>query len=70
MQSVSDILEQVYGGREQARAALGRNKSSPSNWKKAGRFPLRVAIQISQDAKARGIDLELDAIPTLDSVPQ
>ena len=65
MRSVTEILDTVYGGKAEASAALSRNKSSPWNWERAGVFPAPVAIQISLDAKDRGIDLPLDEIPTL-----
>lgn len=65
MQSVEAILDKVYGGKAKAHAALGGSKSSPWNWVKAGHFPPHVAIQISLDAKDRGIELPIGEIPTI-----
>ena len=67
--TVDAVLDQVYGGKENAAAALGVVKTAPYNWLSWGHFPLRVALKISREAKEKGIDLPLEEIPVLDNKP-
>lgn len=70
MRTVDAILDQVYGGKSAAAAALQLpSKNSPWNWAASGYFPALIAIKISLEAKEKGIDLPLNEIPVLDNKP-
>lgn len=70
MRTVITILDDVYGGKENAAVALEVGKTAPYNWLSWGHFPLRVALKISRAAKDKGIDLPLEEIPVLQEKPK
>jgi hypothetical protein len=65
MKTVEAILEAVYGGKEAAASRFDVVKSAPFNWRKWGHFPARIAIQISEDARQKGMDIPLADIPVM-----